>query len=110
MPKSPQKAVTDPEEPLFEEALAKLEELVREMESEQMPLESLIQNYEEGTQLFQLCEKRLDEAEGRIEIIRKKRNGETVVEAFDENSPSQAESGSESSDTPKESQEHGELF
>ncbi len=70
--------------PAFEAALAQLEALVEEMESDEIPLEALIRKYEEGTRLYQLCEQRLDEARGRIEILRKKRNGETVLEPFGE--------------------------
>lgn len=94
------------EEPAFEDALSQLENLVREMESDQMPLEELIQNYERGTRLFQMCEKRLEEAQGRIEIIRKNRNGEDVVESFEE---SETDSAADATDE-EESNEHGELF
>jgi len=89
--------------PAFEAALAQLEELVEEMESEEIPLEALIRKYEEGTRLYQLCEQRLDEARGRIEIVRKKSNGEAVLEPFGEES---RESVTESGD-PKND---GELF
>jgi len=76
------------------------------MESDQMPLEDLIKNFEKGTKLFKACEKRLDEAQGRIEIIRKNRNGEDVVESFaDPETDQKAASNDED-----ESNEHGELF
>ena len=88
----------------FEKALTQLEDLVREMESDELPLEELIGKYELGTQLHRACEKRLDEAQGRIEMIRKKRNGETVVEPFDDNAESAPVE--ETNDTQK----HGELF
>lgn len=77
-------AAADATGPAFEEALAQLEALVEEMESDEVPLEALIRKYEEGTRLYHLCEKRLDEARGRIEILRKKRDGETVWEPFGE--------------------------
>lgn len=105
MPKSSDKADPSTRDPAFEDALSQLEELVREMESDQMPLEDLIRNYEQGTKLFQVCEKRLEEAEGRIEIIRKKRNGEAVVEPFDEEPTTTAAPASE-----EETEDHGELF
>ncbi|MAS95263.1 MAG: exodeoxyribonuclease VII small subunit [Verrucomicrobiales bacterium] len=89
----------------FEEALSQLESLVQEMESDQVPLEELIENYEKGSRLYQVCEKRLDEAQGRIEIIRKNRNGETVLEPFGEEAAE-----SENSSEADASQEHGELF
>jgi len=88
----------------FEKALTQLEDLVREMESDELPLEDLIKKYEQGTRLHQVCEKRLDEAQGRIDLIRKKRNGETVVEPFDEgNEPAPVEE-------TNDSEENGELF
>ncbi|MAB76461.1 MAG: exodeoxyribonuclease VII small subunit [Verrucomicrobiales bacterium] len=95
-------------EPAFEDALAQLEELVRDMESDQMPLEDLIKNYEQGTQLYRVCEKRLDEARGRIEIIRKKRNEEHVLEPFAEDCATADKSGEEPDS--EASQENGELF
>lgn len=99
----PKPAKKDPGAPAFEEALAQLEELVEEMESDEVPLEDLIRKYEEGTRLYQLCEQRLDEARGRIEILRKKRNGETVLEPFgDESEDSEVDSGAPGND--------GELF
>lgn len=104
MPKA-KNSPANTESPLpFEKALNQLEDLVREMESDELPLEELILKFEQGTQLHRVCEKRLDEAQGRIELIRKKRNGETVVEPFDE--------GTESApvEEKNDSEEHGELF
>lgn len=106
MPKTKNSEGANDDVPAFEDALSQLEELVREMESDQMPLEELIKNYEEGTRLFEVCEKRLDQAQGRIEIIRKNRNGEGVVEPFgDQEDEKTAESAEKD-----QSDEHGELF
>ncbi|MDP4584086.1 MAG: exodeoxyribonuclease VII small subunit [Verrucomicrobiales bacterium] len=103
--KSPDASDVSP--PAFEDALAQLEEMVEEMESDQIPLEDLIRKYEEGTRLYRLCEKRLDEAQGRIEIIRKNRNGETVLEPFGEAATDSADAiTTRSGDT----QTNGELF
>lgn len=112
MPKTSQSDSSDEESDLsFEDALAQLEELVGEMESEQMPLEELISNYENGTRLFQLCSKRLDAAEGRIEMIRKNRNGESVVEPFDDEASPTPNTTDSSSDTEEDTpDENGELF
>ena len=106
MPKTKNSEAPDKAAPAFEDALSQLEELVREMESDQMPLEELIKNYEEGTRLFKVCEKRLDEAQGRIEIIRKNRNGQNVVEPFGDQDDEKATVSAEED----ESDEHGELF
>lgn len=103
MPRASKTAKSGETVPSFEEALGHLETLVREMESDEIPLESLLGKYEEGTRLYRLCERRLDEARGRIEILRKSRNGEPVLEPFgDEAEPTAAESGALSND--------GELF
>lgn len=64
--------------------MARLETLIQGMDSDQVPLEDLIKNYEEGISLYEICEKRLDEAQGRIELIRKKRDGTVALESFDD--------------------------
>lgn len=106
MPKAADKDKPGKSDLPFEDALEQLEELVREMESDQIPLDDLIKNYEEGTRLYRVCEKRLDEARGRIEIIRKKRNGDHVVEPFGEESENRDQTEANSGD----SQKNGELF
>jgi len=98
--------VTTASPPAFEDALEQLEALVREMESDDIPLDDLIKNYEEGTRLYRACEQRLDEAQGRIEIIRKKRSGEYVLETFGDTPDHQVTTETESGD----SQKNGELF
>ncbi len=107
---------TEPDTPdlPFEDALGQLEELVREMESDQMPLEVLIEHYERGTALYRICEKRLDEAHGRIEIIRKKQTGESVLEPFDGESKTEGGSSNSKGKAPEaedgETETDGELF
>ncbi|MDK2820071.1 MAG: exodeoxyribonuclease small subunit [Clostridia bacterium] len=63
----------------FEEALKKLEEVVRILESEGVTLEDSLSYYQEGIKLVGLCRKRLKEAEGRLKALSIK-NGEIVVE------------------------------
>lgn len=82
MPKSAKKEPSAESGMSFEEALEALEDLVRQMEAEEIPLNDLLQKYEEGNRYYKVCESRLDEARGRIEILRKKRNGESVLEPF----------------------------
>lgn len=53
----------------FEKALDRLEELVEVMEGEQLPLEELISNYEEGNELLQHCQALIDSARQRIEVV-----------------------------------------
>ena len=65
------------------------------MEREDLPLERLIVNYEEGIKLVKTCQQKLSEAEKKIEIIQKQAAGETTLTAFD------PESGSEPPTTPR---------
>ena len=60
----------------FEEALKHLEAIVEEMESEELPLETLIQRYEEGVKLVQVCQAKLAEAELKIQKLEKDAGGE----------------------------------
>ena len=53
----------------FEEARAKLEELVEKMESGNMPLEELISAYEKGSQLTAHCRALLEGLQRRVEVI-----------------------------------------
>jgi exodeoxyribonuclease VII small subunit len=53
----------------FEEALRALEEVVRRLESGDVPLEESIGLYERGEALRRHCQARLDAAQARIEKI-----------------------------------------
>ena len=56
----------------FEEASARLEELVQQMESGQLPLDKMIEAFEEGRQLVAFCNAKLTEVQQRVEIIKQK--------------------------------------
>ena len=60
----------------FEEALKKLEAIVAAMESEDLPLETLLSKYEEGTRLARVCQEKLAQAEVRIQQLQKTAGGE----------------------------------
>ena len=60
----------------FEDALKKLEAIVEAMESEELPLESLMAKYEEGTQLARTCQEKLAEAELKIQRLEQTAAGE----------------------------------
>ena len=60
----------------FEEALKKLEGIVEAMESEDLPLETLMSRYEEGTKLVKACQAKLAEAEVKIQKLEKDSAGE----------------------------------
>ena len=60
----------------FEDALKKLESIVEAMESEDLPLETLLARYEEGTILAKTCQEKLAEAELKIQQLEKNAAGE----------------------------------
>jgi exodeoxyribonuclease VII small subunit len=66
----------------IEQAMERLEALVREMETGQLPLEKLISNYEVGVKLASLCQEKLDAASKRIQVIAKNASGQTRLEDF----------------------------
>ena len=72
----------------FEEALERLEDIVRKMEAGDMTLEESLKAFEEGIKLARLCSRRLDEAERRVEILLEQEE-ELVVRPFkvEENEP-----------------------
>jgi exodeoxyribonuclease VII small subunit len=53
----------------FEEALQRLEALVAELDSGDLPLEEALANFEEGSKLKELCERKLAEAEAQVEEL-----------------------------------------
>ena len=62
--------------PPFEEALKRLEGIVEAMESGDLPLESLLFKFEEGTKLVKICQEKLAEAELKIQQLEKNAAGE----------------------------------
>ena len=68
----------------FEDALRALEDVVRKLESGDVPLEQSIDLYERGEQLRKHCQARLDSAQARIETIVAGPDGKPVgTEPFD---------------------------
>jgi len=53
----------------FEDALAELEGIVRRLEGGQVKLDDAIQSYERGAKLKRHCEKKLNEAQQRVDRI-----------------------------------------
>jgi exodeoxyribonuclease VII small subunit len=71
-----------PENYTFEKALRELEKIVQELETEEFPLETAIEKFEEGIQLSKYCSTKLDETERRIAILLKGKNGRIVEKPF----------------------------
>ena len=56
----------------FEQSLARLEEIVRALESGNVPLEDLIKLYDEGTALVKHCTEKLNAAEEKVKVLQMK--------------------------------------
>ena len=69
--------------PPFEEALQQLEAVVEAMESDDLPLETLLARYEEGTKLVKICQQKLTEAELKIQQLEKTAAGELKLKPAD---------------------------
>ena len=71
----------------FEEALKKLEGIVEAMESEDLPLETLLARYEEGTRLARACQAKLADAEVKIQKLEKDAAGGMTLKPLSPDSP-----------------------
>ncbi|MEZ6044450.1 MAG: exodeoxyribonuclease VII small subunit [Planctomycetaceae bacterium] len=70
--------------PAFEEALTRLQDIVADLESGELGLETSLQRYEEGVGLIRLCYKTLEAAEQKIELLtRIDESGNPHTEEFD---------------------------
>lgn len=71
----------------FENAVERLEHIVEQMESDQLPLEEMLERYEEGTRLVKLCSEKLVAAEKRIELVARNAAGKPQITEFDPATP-----------------------
>ncbi|MDF9832205.1 exodeoxyribonuclease VII small subunit [Ereboglobus sp. PH5-5] len=66
----------------FEQALEQLESIIESMESGDTPLAELLVKFEEGGKLLKICEARLKDAEMKIELLKKQKNGDAELADF----------------------------
>jgi exodeoxyribonuclease VII small subunit len=59
----------------FEDALNKLEKIVSKLEEGDLPLDESLKLFEEGIRLSRFCNQKLDEAEKKVEILSKGKDG-----------------------------------
>jgi exodeoxyribonuclease VII small subunit len=69
--------------PNFEVALKRLEEIVRKLESGELPLDTALELFEEGIRLSRFCNTTLDAAERRVEILLKNESGQPRAVPFE---------------------------
>ena len=66
---------------LFEDSLAELEQLVCQLEQGDISLEDSLKSFERGVSLTRTCQKALQEAEQKVQILIEK-NGTQTLEPF----------------------------
>ena len=67
----------------FERAFQELEEIVKRLESEELPLDESLQLFEKGIRLSRFCNQKLEEVEKKIELILADAKGQPVTEPFE---------------------------
>ncbi len=67
----------------FEDAISELKVIIEKLEGGNLSLEESLTLFEKGTQLINLCHKKLNEVEKRIEILVESPNGEVLQKGFD---------------------------
>jgi exodeoxyribonuclease VII small subunit len=65
--------------PSFEASLHRLEQIVKKLEAGELALDDALKLFEEGINLSQQCQKQLEEAENKVEILLKKADGKLVA-------------------------------
>ncbi len=67
----------------FEQAIGRIDEIVKALEKGDAPLEESLTLFEEGTALIKRCSKQLDEAEQKVVALRKGEDGSPEEVPFD---------------------------
>ena len=67
----------------FEQSLARLDEIVKQLESGTAPLEQSMKLYEEGIALVRFCSGELDRTEAKIKVLRSGGDGGVVASDLD---------------------------
>ena len=66
----------------FEESLKKLESIVDQLERGDLALEESIKLFEEGVRLSTACKQELENAEGKVQLLLKQKDGSMKAEPF----------------------------
>lgn len=105
------RAAARSKEPTFEEAMDRLEEIVKELEEAELPLEKSLKIFEEGVRLSRLLNGKLSEAEKKIEILLENDEGGKTARPFspDGDDPPAGEEEEDEEEDDGESTDQGGL-
>ncbi len=70
----------------FEQSMKKLEQIVQELESGDLPLEDAMKKFEEGIKLSNQCSEKLDETEKKITLLLQDQKGDVLEKPFESDS------------------------
>ena len=76
-------AKQDPQEKNFEAALEELEGVVEQLETGELPLDESLVAFEKGVGLVVYCNQKLTEAENKIELLVKDKEGKMQFKVLD---------------------------
>jgi exodeoxyribonuclease VII small subunit len=93
----------------FEQAMQRLEEIVNKLELGNVPLEETISLFQEGMELINFCNQKLEEVKHKVEIVIRNKNGFTI-QPFDVKTEYQAQQEEEEIEEFEEDEEDNELF
>lgn len=67
----------------FEEAMKRLEEIVKDLETGDLSLEGSLESFEEGMNLVTFCSEKLEEAERKVTMLVKESDGKYMHQPFE---------------------------
>ncbi|MBI3333770.1 MAG: exodeoxyribonuclease VII small subunit [Candidatus Omnitrophica bacterium] len=89
----------------FENSLERLEAIVEEMQSDDLPLEGRLKRFEEGVALVRECKKLLESAAKKVEVLVKSSGGKLETRLFEEVRQRLRETGSGDYEVEEEEKE-----
>lgn len=100
--------MAEKEKAQFEEALARLEQMVEELESGRLTLDESLARYEEGVKALRRCYEVLRDAETRVELLIRNSNGSLGAVPFESEDPEEGEDAAdEEEDSDGDANENG---
>ena len=76
----------------FEQAMARLEAIVGELEKGDLPLDESLKIFEEGVRLSKNCLKILEDAERKVEVLVQEQDGKKRLHAYSQDDEEDASS------------------
>jgi len=66
----------------FETAIDQLNDIIKNLDSDELDIENALKKFEQGVQLVRFCSEKLDEAEKKVTVLIKDNNGVFTEKPF----------------------------